>query len=90
MKIIFVLIIILVGIDFVFNDALILNKINSYDYPIPILLKLLFIIISLLSVVLLIHAIIMEWNLWPKITKKKTIFELEKEEKKDSHKKKLD
>lgn len=85
MRIVLILLILLVGIDFVFNDALILNKLNSFEYPIPLLIKLLFVVICLLSVFLLVHAILMEWHLWPKLKVKKTIFDIEKENHKDKH-----
>ncbi len=82
MKFIFLLIILLLVIDVALNEGVILNEMGAIDYPIPILLKLLLIIIGIMAIVLLIYAVIMEWNLLPKLKPKKTLFEIEKDKEK--------
>ncbi|HOD53335.1 MAG TPA: hypothetical protein PKJ08_02300 [Candidatus Cloacimonadota bacterium] len=87
MTFVFILIILLLIIDVALNEGVLFKELSAIDYPIPILLKLLLAIIAILAIVLLIYAVIMEWNLLPKLKPKKSLFEIEKDKEKHSSKK---
>lgn len=75
MRLIGVLLILLLIADLAINNGSLFNQFKSLEYPLPILVQILYLIIAVLAVILIIHAIIMEWNLVPKIRIKKTLFE---------------
>lgn len=83
---IFILLILLIIVDFALNDALILNEIKQLDYPASLFVIIMMIIICIILIVLLVYSVIMEWNLLPKLRAKKTLFEIKKDkEKKTEH-----
>ncbi len=88
MRLIGVLLILLLIADMALNQGMLFNRFKSLDYPLPILLQILYVVIAILSVALIIHAIIMEWNLLPKLKNKSSMFdELNSDDDKNSHKK---
>jgi len=78
MTFVFILIILLLIIDVALNEGVLFKELSAIDYPIPILLKLLLAIRASLAIVLLIYAVIMEWNLLPKLKPKNLYLKLKR------------
>lgn len=86
MKIIFILLVLLIIVDFALNDALIFNEISQLNYPTSLFVYILLGIVCIVLIVLLVYSVIMEWNLLPRLNAKKTLFEIKKDkEKKSEH-----
>ncbi|MDD3501787.1 MAG: hypothetical protein WC218_04405 [Candidatus Cloacimonadales bacterium] len=86
MKYIFILIILLVIIDAALNQGHLYQELQTLMTHGSTLIKVSLLAVAVLLVVLLVYAIIMEWNLLPKLKPKKTLFEIANDEKEKQEK----
>ena len=79
MKFILLALIILFALDIVFRDGELILFFLSQEMYLPFFIKVIFVCVAVVASFLLLHAIISDFNLLPKITRKKTEYEIEKE-----------
>ena len=86
MKIVFLVLLILLTLDIFFRDGLLISELINQELYIPIVLKIIFLIIAFVASILLLHAIIWDFNLLPKPKNKKTEHQLNKESEQEKEK----
>jgi len=79
MKIVILFLIILFTLDVVFRDGHLVLFFFRQDMYLSFFIKILFIFIAIIATLMLLHAIIWDYNLLPQTKKKKTEYEVEKE-----------
>ena len=79
MKIVLLVLLILFALDIIFRDAGLVLFFFSQEMYLPFIIKIIFIAITLTASFMLLHAVIWDFNLLPKIKHKKTEYEIEQE-----------